>query len=214
MSDIPKQPFRRNEPASFPSYPSKGERTTIQNLLSLSRNYISKGRVPCEKVSPPESAGGFSRSQQSFPAPPSSLSEEANESRWRHHDETHPTTPPQNAIHGPASDLCDTRPWCDRAAACGGIYGRAERAAGKHARTSISTRWAMIRRSSAHLPDSSGAERVLADTDWPILAALDQKSLAASLAETGLNAAEQRPFAGGNARRLLGLREAKAEAAE
>ncbi|WP_437353890.1 amidohydrolase family protein [Neorhizobium petrolearium] len=59
-----------------------------------------------------------------------------------------------------------------------------------------------------------GAERVLAGTDWPILAALDQKNLAASLAEAGLNDAEARLVAGGNARRLLGLREAQAQAAE
>ena len=38
--------------------------------------------------------------------------------------------------------------------------------------------------------------------------------LAASLAEAGLNQAEQRLVAGGNARRLLGLREAAKAAAE
>ncbi|WP_420361376.1 amidohydrolase family protein [Ensifer canadensis] len=54
-----------------------------------------------------------------------------------------------------------------------------------------------------------GAERVLAGTDWPILAALDGKSLTESLAEAGLNDMDFRRVAGGNARRLLGLRETK-----
>lgn len=59
-----------------------------------------------------------------------------------------------------------------------------------------------------------GAERVLAGTDWPILPALQAETLRASLAEAGLNQAEQRLVAGGNARRLLGLREAAKAAAE
>jgi len=98
-------------------------------------------------------------------------------------------------------------------AARGGIYGRAERAAGKRPNIYFDTMGhdpAIIRT----LTGFFGAERVLAGTDWPILAALDQKSLAASLAEAGLNDAEARLVAGGNARRLLGLREAQAQAAE
>jgi predicted TIM-barrel fold metal-dependent hydrolase len=59
-----------------------------------------------------------------------------------------------------------------------------------------------------------GAERVLAGTDWPILPALQAESLAASLAEAGLDDTQQRLVAGGNARRLLGLRNAQALAAE
>ena len=59
-----------------------------------------------------------------------------------------------------------------------------------------------------------GADRVLAGTDWPILPALRAQSLAANLTEAGLPEAEQRLVAGDNARRLLGLREAKAQAAE
>ncbi|MBB6219440.1 amidohydrolase family protein [Rhizobium leguminosarum] len=98
-------------------------------------------------------------------------------------------------------------------AARGGIYGRAERAEAKRPNIYFDTMGhdpAIIRT----LTGFFGAERVLAGTDWPILAALDQRSLAASLAEAGLNEAEQRLVAGGNARRLLGLKEAKAEAAE
>ncbi|SMF21814.1 aminocarboxymuconate-semialdehyde decarboxylase [Xaviernesmea oryzae] len=98
-------------------------------------------------------------------------------------------------------------------AARGGIYGRAERAAGKRPNIYFDTMGhdpAIIRT----LTGFFGAERVLAGTDWPILAALDQKNLAASLAEAGLNDAEARLVAGGNARRLLGLREAQAQAAE
>ena len=98
-------------------------------------------------------------------------------------------------------------------AARGGIYGRAERAAGQRPNIYFDTMGhdpAIIRT----LAGFFGAERVLAGTDWPILAALDQKSLAASLAEAGLNEAEARLVAGGNARRLLGLRQAQAQAAE
>lgn len=98
-------------------------------------------------------------------------------------------------------------------AARGGVYGRAQRAAGKRPNIYFDTMGhdpAII----ATLTGFFGAERVLAGTDWPILAALDQKSLAASLSEAGLNEAEQRLVAGGNARRLLGLRQARAQAAE
>lgn len=59
-----------------------------------------------------------------------------------------------------------------------------------------------------------GADRVLAGTDWPILPALQAETLAKSLAEAGLSEAEQRLVAGGNARRLLGLRDATQVAAE
>lgn len=98
-------------------------------------------------------------------------------------------------------------------AARGGIYGRSERAAGKRPNIYFDTMGhdpAIIRT----LAGFFGAERVLAGTDWPILAALDQKSLAASLAEAGLNDAEAHLVASGNARRLLGLRQAEAQAAE
>jgi len=64
------------------------------------------------------------------------------------------------------------------------------------------------------LVDYFGAERVLAGTDWPILPALDAARLKASLTEAGLSDSEQRLVAGGNARRLLGLRQVRAEAAE
>ncbi len=98
-------------------------------------------------------------------------------------------------------------------AARGGIYGRAERAAGKRPNIYFDTMGhdsAIIRT----LTGFFGAERVLAGTDWPILAALDKRSLAASLAEAGLSEAEARLVAGGNARRLLGLRDVQAQAAE
>lgn len=98
-------------------------------------------------------------------------------------------------------------------AARGGIYGRAERAAGKRPNIYFDTMGhdpAIIRT----LTGFFGAERVLAGTDWPILAALDRRSLAASLAEAGLSEAEARLVAGGNARRLLGLRDAHVQAAE
>ncbi len=98
-------------------------------------------------------------------------------------------------------------------AARGGIYGRAERAAGKRPNIYFDTMGhdpAIIRT----LTGFFGAERVLAGTDWPILAALDRKSLTASLTEAGLSEAEARLVAGGNARRLLELREAQAQAAE
>jgi len=59
-----------------------------------------------------------------------------------------------------------------------------------------------------------GANRVLAGTDWPILPALAQDRLARNLAAAGLNEAEQRLVAGGNARRLLRQPAAAAQAAE
>jgi len=98
-------------------------------------------------------------------------------------------------------------------AARGGIYGRVERAAGRRPNIYFDTMGhdpAIIRT----LTGFFGAERVLAGTDWPILAALDKRSLAASLAEAGLSEAEARLVAGGNARRLLGLRDAHVQAAE
>jgi aminocarboxymuconate-semialdehyde decarboxylase len=64
------------------------------------------------------------------------------------------------------------------------------------------------------LVDYFGADRVLAGTDWPILPALSADRLQASLAEAGLSDLEQRLVAGGNARRLLALREARVQAAE
>lgn len=98
-------------------------------------------------------------------------------------------------------------------AARGGIYGRAERAAGKRPNIYFDTMGhdpAIIRT----LVGFFGAERVLAGTDWPILAALDHKSLTVSLWQAGLNDAEARLVAGGSTRRLLGLRDTKAEAAD
>lgn len=59
-----------------------------------------------------------------------------------------------------------------------------------------------------------GADRVLAGTDWPILGPLDRATLAANLAAAGLDDADQRLVAGGNARRLLGRRAAVRAAAE
>ncbi|OMQ42952.1 amidohydrolase family protein [Ensifer sp. 1H6] len=98
-------------------------------------------------------------------------------------------------------------------AARGGIYGRAERAAGRRPNIYFDT--------MGHDPDIVrtltgffGAERVLAGTDWPILAALDRDEFQESLAQAGLNEREARLVAGGNARRLLGLRHDQAAAAE
>jgi len=98
-------------------------------------------------------------------------------------------------------------------AARGGIYGRTERQKQPRPNIYFDTMGAdpaIVRT----LAGFFGAERVLAGTDWPILPALQAENLAASLAEAGLNEAEQRLVAGGNARRLLSLRAAKAEAAE
>ncbi|CDP51464.1 2-amino-3-carboxymuconate-6-semialdehyde decarboxy lase [Devosia sp. DBB001] len=64
------------------------------------------------------------------------------------------------------------------------------------------------------LVDYFGPERVLAGTDWPILPALQADRLHQSFAEAGLSESEQKLIAGGNARRVLSLREARAEAAE
>ncbi|ASP86657.1 amidohydrolase family protein [Sinorhizobium meliloti] len=98
-------------------------------------------------------------------------------------------------------------------AARGGIYDRAERAIGRRRNIYFDAR--------GHDPDiirtltgSLGAERVLAGTDWPILAALNGEALRQSLAQAGLNEREARLVAGGNARRLLGLRHDQAVAAE
>ncbi|WP_449394603.1 amidohydrolase family protein [Devosia riboflavina] len=98
-------------------------------------------------------------------------------------------------------------------AARGGIYGRTERQKRPRPNIYFDTMGAdpaIVRT----LAGFFGADRVLAGTDWPILPALQAESLAANLAEAGLNEAEQRLVAGGNARRLLSLRAAKAEAAE
>jgi aminocarboxymuconate-semialdehyde decarboxylase len=64
------------------------------------------------------------------------------------------------------------------------------------------------------LVDFFGAERVLAGTDWPILAALTRDGLASSLTEAGISDAEQRLIAGGNARRLLAVPASREQAAE
>ena len=58
-----------------------------------------------------------------------------------------------------------------------------------------------------------GAERVLAGTDWPILSGLSRERLATNLAAAGLSDEEQRLVAGGNARRLLALRQSAVTAA-
>lgn len=95
----------------------------------------------------------------------------------------------------------------------GGIYNRAARAAGRRPNIYFDT--------MGHDPDIIrtltgffGAERVLAGTDWPILAALDADALRQSLAQAALNEQQARLVAGGNARRLLGLRQDQAAAAE
>lgn len=98
-------------------------------------------------------------------------------------------------------------------AARGGLYGRAERKYQPRPNIYFDTMGddpAIVRT----LVNFFGAERVLAGTDWPILPALQAQSLAANLTEAGLSEADQRLVAGGNARRLLGLRDAKVEAAE
>ena len=98
-------------------------------------------------------------------------------------------------------------------AARGGIYGRDSRAHQPRPNIYFDTMGAdpaIVRT----LVGFFGADRVLAGTDWPILPALQADTLAASLAEAGLSEAEQRLVAGGNARRLLDLRHAKAQAAE
>lgn len=98
-------------------------------------------------------------------------------------------------------------------AARGGVYGRAERTAGRRPNIYFDT--------MGHDPDIIriltgffGAERVLAGTDWPILTALNRDEFRQSLAQAGLNDQEARLVAGGNARRLLGLRHDQAVAAE
>lgn len=94
----------------------------------------------------------------------------------------------------------------------GGRYGREARAKGDRPNVYFDTMGddpAIVRA----LTGFFGAERVLAGTDWPILGALDRDRLKASLAEAGLSDEEQRLVAGGNARRLLGLRKEKRAAA-
>ncbi|MBV7522618.1 MULTISPECIES: amidohydrolase family protein [unclassified Ensifer] len=98
-------------------------------------------------------------------------------------------------------------------AARGGIYARSHREAGRRPNIYFDT--------MGHDPDIVrtltgffGADRVLAGTDWPILPALDADSLRQSLAQAGLSDQEARLVAGGNARRLLGLRHDQAVAAE
>lgn len=98
-------------------------------------------------------------------------------------------------------------------AARGGIYRRSERQRQPRPNIYFDTMGADPAIVST-LVNFFGADRVLAGTDWPILPALQAESLAASLAEAGLDDGQQRLVAGGNARRLLGLREAKAQAAE
>lgn len=98
-------------------------------------------------------------------------------------------------------------------AARGGLYGRAERQRQPRPNIYFDTMGAdpaIVKT----LVGFFGAERVLAGTDWPILPALQAESLVASLAEAGLDDAQQRLVAGGNARRLLSLRDAKSQAAE
>jgi len=59
-----------------------------------------------------------------------------------------------------------------------------------------------------------GADRVLAGTDWPILPALAAAQLEKNLIAAGLDEADRRLVAGGNARRLLRLPVTRAQAAE
>ena len=94
-------------------------------------------------------------------------------------------------------------------AARGGIYGRSERQRLPRPNIYFDTMGADPAIVST-LVGFFGAERVLAGTDWPILPALQAESLAASLAEAGLDDTQQRLVAGGNARRLLGLRRDRA----
>ena len=92
-------------------------------------------------------------------------------------------------------------------AARGGRFGRQARSSGSRPNVYFDTMGhdpAILR----VLAGFFGAERVLAGTDWPILPAFDRSGLAASLKEAGLSDEEQALVAGGNARRLLGLRSA------
>ncbi|MBD9650212.1 amidohydrolase [Ensifer sp. ENS09] len=98
-------------------------------------------------------------------------------------------------------------------AARGGVYALPARQAGRRPNIYFDT--------MGHDPDIIhtltgffGADRVLAGTDWPILAALNRNEFRESLAQAGLNEQEARLVAGGNARRLLGLRHDQAAAAE
>lgn len=97
-------------------------------------------------------------------------------------------------------------------AARGGIYARQERAAGRRPNIYFDTMGhdpAII----ATLTGFFGADRVVAGTDWPILSALSQENLGASLEQAGLSDDEARLVAGGNAARLLNLRQGKGLAA-
>lgn len=98
-------------------------------------------------------------------------------------------------------------------AARGGLFGRDKRHAAKRPNVYFDTMGDDPRVVKV-LVDYFGADRVLAGTDWPILPALESGRLKASLDEAGLSPAEQQLVAGGNARRLLALREARAQAAE
>ncbi|RVE81096.1 amidohydrolase family protein [Sinorhizobium meliloti] len=83
-------------------------------------------------------------------------------------------------------------------AARGGIYGRAEQAIGRRPNIYFDTMGNdpdIVRT----LTGFFGAERVLAGTDWPILAAVDGDELRQSLAQAGLNEREARLVAGGHA---------------
>lgn len=83
-----------------------------------------------------------------------------------------------------------------------GRYSRAARAAGERPNIYFDTMGddpAIVR----ILTTFFGAERVLAGTDWPILPALEQKSLRDNLIAAGLNEHEQQLVAGLNARRIL-----------
>lgn len=98
-------------------------------------------------------------------------------------------------------------------AARGGLFGRDNRHTAKRPNVYFDTMGDDPRIMKV-LVDYFGADRVLAGTDWPILPALQADRLQASLAEAGLSDADARLVAGGNARRLLALREARAQAAE
>lgn len=98
-------------------------------------------------------------------------------------------------------------------AARGGLFGRDNRNRGARPNVYFDTMGDDPRIVKV-LVEYLGAERVLAGTDWPILPALRADRLKASLVEAGLSESEQRLVAGGNARRLLSLREAQAQAAE
>lgn len=98
-------------------------------------------------------------------------------------------------------------------AARGGKFGREAREAGERPNIYFDTMGddpAII----STLVGFFGVERVLAGTDWPILSGLSRERFADSLQSAGLNEAEQRLVAGGNARRIIGDAIARREAAE